>query len=129
MDLPPIKVNAARQNSFVMETIAAAAHLIAPVQPAAVVPRPALARPKRQTARCFRCGLKRSGVHHTSKVKRTTQEYCTVPREQRLNGWIVPNGYEVNDWRSVKDSRAIRRDWRRHREANNIQEHPEFEDW
>jgi hypothetical protein len=72
--------------------------------------------------RCLRCGLHKSGCHHITRTPRTSVEYCTVPINERFNGWVVPVG-------PAADLRSVRRAWKRHREENDIREHEDFLDW
>lgn len=86
---------------------------------------PALAKSK---FRCYRCGLHKTGEDHKAGSAKNSVEYYTVPVEKRLNGWIVPDGYEVGDTRKAAETRTVRRNWNRHKQQNGIIEHANFPD-
>ena len=44
-------------------------------------------------------------------------------------GWIVPAGCELGDTRPAKGRKTIQREWKRHREQEQFDEHPDFQDW
>lgn len=112
-----------------MEIVSAGHHLNVPVAAVPAVAHVSTPREPTKRLRCLRFGLHKSGRHHKTRTPRTSVEYCTVPINERFNGWVVPAGYEVSDVRPAADLRSVRRAWKRHREENDIREHEDFLDW
>ena len=125
--LPPIEVNAASQNELVMQTVHKGCHLTAPVQQLAL--HPAVEPVQRHQIRCLRCGLSKTGQMHASKAAKNSLDYCRVHVDERFTGWIVPAGYKLGDTRPAKGQKTIQREWKRHREQEQFDEHPDFQDW
>ena len=127
--VPPVELLAARQNPRVMSVIEAGHHLNPPVlpAPAAAVPQVNLLPPRKM--RCLRCGFNKAGPHHQRRAAINSEAYCQVPANHRFLGWLIPEGYQVNDQRKKADAKTVKRRWRQHRLDNDIEEHPDFKNW
>ena len=63
--------------------------------------------------RCCRCGHKRCGPKHKGGVPINSEQYCSVPVQDRLYKWIVPQGYEIGDQIKPLSKRTIMRNYRK----------------
>ena len=119
--LPPSEVSQATRNSGVMEVVARGENLVPPAASVGAAAAPSNMR----KLRCLRCGKKKvSDLHPGDGV-----EYCKVPENERHEGWIVPDGFNIGDTRKKADSRAVRRAWKGRRIALEIKEEEEFDGW
>jgi hypothetical protein len=125
LTLPPAEVSQATRNPGVMEIVARGESLVLSATSVGAAAAPS----NTNKVRCLRCGNEKVGDLHPGDGAANKLEYCKVPENERHEGWIVPNGFQIGDTREKTDSRAVRGAWKRQKKELDIEDEQQFDGW